>query len=126
MSTPTKDEFENVGTYTVGVTTITARGEYKGVAVRPGDRVWLTQEEQILTANAPRSDAANPLANGMLKLIAEGGNLLNRRPLRPSTEEEVATVVAQSEDAPEGTRPPTEEVATPVQAPAPKRAAAKA
>lgn len=60
----------------------TATG-FKGVSLYPGQDVDLDEEEQSMTANAPRDPRGNALANGSLELIAEGMNFKGRRPLRP-------------------------------------------
>lgn len=109
MSTPTilKDQFRNDSPGVVGAVTVNNRGEVHGVPVYPGDTVWLSEEEQVLTANSPRDPANNPLVNGTFTLIAEQGEFKNARPTRPV-----------AETPPEGERPADEEVATPDAAPA--------
>ena len=56
---------------------------FKGISLYPGQEIDLDEEEQAMTANAPRDPRANALANGNLALIAEGMDFKGRRPLRP-------------------------------------------
>lgn len=149
MANPTiRDEFKNKSGGWIGVITIDARGERRGIAVPPGDTVWLTEEEQIATANAPRSDTDNPLTNGDLVLVTEAAEVRNRRALRPegevvSKEDAARAAAAEQErqlaataetgatpppagEAEEGAFAPGEEVATPAAAEAPKPARRRA
>lgn len=142
-----KDEFRNVTTGWIGVVTIDGRGDSQGIPVAPGQSVWLSEEEQIATANAPQSDADNPFTNGTLAIVAKGSEVKNRRPFgadvapsldqvvpetveaieeaevivpAPPVEETGATPIPESE--PEtGTPAPGEEVATPEAAAKPPR-----
>lgn len=55
-----KQQFRNdTGGY-IGAVQLSVKGEEMGVAVEPGGTVWLSEAEQILTANAPRDPADNP------------------------------------------------------------------
>lgn len=83
MANIIRDEFRNDSGGFLGVVTIDNRGDRHGVSVAPGDTVWLSEEEQIATANAPRSEADNPLTNGNLVLLTSGQEVKSRRPLRP-------------------------------------------
>lgn len=121
-----KDEFINTSDGWVGVSTLKPNGEARGAAVEPGGSVFLSEEEQILTANAPRSDEDNPFANGSLVLARRAVDVPNRRPwgehpgapepdetpVEPE-EEETGAAPAPQEEPPEGERAPGEEVATP-------------
>lgn len=115
-----RDEFVNTTTGWIGVVQIGPHGEQKGIAVAPGMSVWLTEDEQILTANAPVRDEDNPFTNGQLELRTQGAQIKNRRPygaqaggpLEAPAEETGATPTPESE--PElGETAPGEEVATP-------------
>lgn len=101
MATILRDEFVNKSGGFIGVTTINARGDRTSLAVAPGDSVWLSEEEQIETANAPRSDADNPLVNGQLELRTRGEEIKNRRPLRPDPDAPVTPASADPEPEPE-------------------------
>lgn len=125
VATITRDEFENTGKGFVGVVTLDDDRKRKAIAVRPGATVWLSEEEQVLTANAPRSEADNPLANGTLVLRSTGEEIRHRRPIRPPAVEEPAAAEPEEQEtetgaapAPqgepeEGKRAPNEEVGTP-------------
>lgn len=112
-----KDKFLNRGEGYVGVVTLAGNGERQPIAVAPGDEVWLSEEEQALTANAPRDPADNVLGNGTLELVTEGVDIKHARPLRPTpveeTETETGAAPEPAGDAAEGSRPAGEEVGTP-------------
>lgn len=136
-----KDEFRNETKGFVGVVTIDPLGKEKGVAVRPGLTIWLSEAEQILTANAPRHDKDNPFTNGSLSLVTRAADVKNRRPIgdqAPSgaapQEAAVEEVAPPADDAPappkvEGqskTQPPPPKGAEGNQAPKPQTAAERA
>lgn len=75
-----RSEFQNESGGFVGVTFI-EEGKRRGGSVPPGESVWLTEEEQIATANAPRRDEDNPFTNGFLKLVTPATQIANRRPI---------------------------------------------
>lgn len=72
----------------IGVVKI-ENGKPKGVSVRPNDPVWLTEEEQVATANAPRSDSDNPFTNGFLELEVSKQTIANHRPIGDTTDPQV-------------------------------------
>jgi hypothetical protein len=123
-----KDEFVNVSDGWVGVTTLRPNGDQRGIAVEPGGSTFLTEEEQILTANAPRDDKDNPFANGMLKLRRKAVEIRNRRPFGVQAgeidedpeprvpDEETGATPVPVQDPPIGAPAPGEEVATPAAA----------
>lgn len=77
-----KSEFKNNRNHFIGVVQKFGKHqEMKGVAVAPGDNVWLDEDEQIETANAPRYDEDNPFTNGDLTLVTPATMVSNRRPL---------------------------------------------
>jgi hypothetical protein len=104
MTAGAKDEFRNTTTGFVGVITID-NGKERGVAVRPGGTIWLSEDEQILTANAPRKDEDNPFANGSLDLITSAENVVNRRPIG-GAQTNGATAVAEAPPASEAVAEP--------------------
>lgn len=55
-----KQQFQNQSGGYVGAVVIGPRGDDVGVAVEPGGYVWLSEQEQRLTANAPRQAKDNP------------------------------------------------------------------
>jgi len=124
----TRDEFVNTTTGWIGAVQIGPHGQQKGIAVAPGQSVWLTEDEQILTANAPRGDEDNPFlprrvvefdedgkdrtvdAPPMLQLRTRGIEVRNRRPFG-------ADAVTQTPEEPEEPEPeePEEETGAPAQ-----------
>lgn len=133
-----RDEFVNSSDGWIGVVQIGPHGEQKGTAVEPQGSVWLTEDEQILTANAPHSDEDNPFTNGTLQLRTRGANVKNRRPygadvakphivaeepeVEPVTpeQEETGATPAPAEEPELGQAAAGEEVATPQAAMRPK------
>lgn len=55
-----KQQFENQTGGWVGVVIIDAQGKPQGVSIEPHGRVWLSEAEKRLTAEAPRNDSHNP------------------------------------------------------------------
>ncbi len=55
-----KQQFQNNLHGWMGVVLIGPKGDDRGGSVEPGGTVWLSEAEQVLTANAPRSAADNP------------------------------------------------------------------
>lgn len=81
-----KQQFENQSGGWVGAVVIGPKGDETGVAVEPGQTVWLSEAEQILTANAPRLPEDNPFLEKVTKVIdPESGEWVDRRvtPLVP-------------------------------------------
>jgi hypothetical protein len=138
-----RDEFVNTTEGWVGAVQIGPHGEQAGVPVAPGGNIWLTEDEQILTANAPRDDADNPFIARLgepenpdepqptlppaLQLRTRGVEIKSRRPFgadaQPDVDEEEETGAPPlPEGEPEeGSRPPAEEVATPEAVPESRR-----
>jgi hypothetical protein len=128
-ATNVRDEFRNTTDGWIGVVQFVGpHREPKGTAVEPHGTVWLNEDEQILTANAPKADADNPFvprsvvgedgelvdAPPMLELVSRGTEIKSRRPygINPGAPETGAAPVPESEPA-EGQRAAGEEVATP-------------
>lgn len=95
-----KSEFQNVSGGNLGVLVEGHDGRMRGINVRPGDHVWLTEDEQIATANAPRRDEDNSFTNGSLKLITPAKKIANRRRIGWTEEEQVEAPPPQEEGAP--------------------------
>lgn len=74
----TKNEYANRSEGVCGVIVID-NGKSKGIAVKPGDSIWLSEEERIATANAPKKDDDNPFTNGTLVLVTPAAEIRNRR-----------------------------------------------
>jgi hypothetical protein len=60
MSPIDKQQFRNQTDGWIGAVAIGPKGDDRGVAVEPGGTVWLSEAEQVLTANAPRRPQDNP------------------------------------------------------------------
>ena len=87
MAEPTlKSKFENVSKGVVGAVVFGLDGKPKGIPVPYKGVVWLTEEEEILTANAPRNEADNPFANGTFKLLVRGTEVAHARPIGSTQE----------------------------------------
>jgi hypothetical protein len=69
MSTVEKQQFHNESGGYLGVVVIGPKGAETGVAVEPDGYVWLSREEQVLTANAPRRPEDNPFLERTDKYI---------------------------------------------------------
>lgn len=83
-----KSKFTNSSGGFIGVVRI-ENGKERGVSVRPNDSVWLSEEEQVATANAPRNDADNPFTNGFLTLETSKQEMANHRPIGDTAEPQV-------------------------------------
>jgi hypothetical protein len=104
-----KSEFENRSQGITGVVTIDPDGKRSPIPVKPGERVWLSEEEQIATANAPQQDTDNPFINGTLVKVTDSADIKNRRPIgedadspeaaeqKRKAEEEAARIKAANE-----------------------------
>lgn len=79
-SLTTKDLFRNDSGGWAGAVVLGIGGQHQGIAVEPDGQVWLSEEEQILTANAPQRDEDNPFVNGTFTKIGSGENVKSRRP----------------------------------------------
>lgn len=122
-----RSEFENVSPGVVGVVVVDDEGKRQGIAVKPNETVWLSEDEEIATANAPRRDEDNPFAKGWLVLKTPAAEIKSRRPIGSTTEgiaparesvpvpEPAAPEVEGNEpvDPPREERPPQEEVGAP-------------
>lgn len=76
-----ESKFRNTAKGVIGVVKIGLDGKPKGVPVSADDFVWLSEEEQVLTANAPRNDSDNPFTNGSLTLEVRGSEANTARPI---------------------------------------------
>lgn len=55
-----KQQFKNESDGWVGAVVIGPKGDDRGIPVEPGGTVWLSEQEQVLTANAHRKAEDNP------------------------------------------------------------------
>lgn len=74
-------KFQNTSPGVAGAIKLDLDGKPQGVPVRPKGEIWLTEQEQVLTANAPRNEQDNPFTDGTFTLIAKGSELGNQRPI---------------------------------------------
>jgi hypothetical protein len=93
--TTLRTEFKNVSGGVQGAVIVDVTGKPKGIPVRDGDSIWLTEAEEILTANAPRRDEDNPFTNGSFIVLTRASEAANRRPI--GSRDEAPTPVSGSE-----------------------------
>lgn len=137
MANP-KSLFENTSGGIIGVVQIDGRGEEKGIPLWAGEEVWLSPEEQLATANAPRDAENNPFENGNLTLKVKAADAGTNRPLGDDQDidnppppaapapEEPDVDDLREEQAPEPEEPPPAEGTPPEpEAPAPEGARAQ-
>jgi hypothetical protein len=110
-SITTKDEFTNTTDGWLGVVQIDHMGAARGASVSPGGSVFLTEEEQILTANAPVNDEDNPFINGALALRTRARRdpqptAVRRAPRRRRGPPEETGATPQPEGDPPSSAPP--------------------
>lgn len=120
----TKAEFRNTTGGYVGAVTYTPRGEERGIAVPPGGTVWLSEDEQLLTANGPRDPKNNPFLPQSFEVKDKNGAVIEsgERPLLELVEqkrpipgaETAAKKSSKKSRAAKGSYKQGEEVATPI------------
>lgn len=96
--------FENTTAGWVGAIKLMRNGDRRAVAIEPHGRIELTEEEQQLTADAPRNAADSPFEPKEYASYDEAGEVVEQgvRPaLREVTEERETPA---KREAPEGTR----------------------
>lgn len=95
-----RTEFKNVSDGVQGAVVLGEDNRPKGIAVKPGETVWLSEAEEVLTANAPKRDADNPFVNGAFAVFTKASEVLNRRPIgsREVVGNQVETTVDTSPD----------------------------
>lgn len=76
-----QSKFTNVSGGVAGAVKLDHEGHAKGVAVFPNESVWLTEKEEILTANAPRNEADNPFVNGTFRCDVKSADAGHARPI---------------------------------------------
>lgn len=76
-----KSKFTNVSGGVAGAVQLDHEGHAKGVAIFPGESIWLTEQEEVLTANAPRNESDNPFTNGSLRLDVRAVDAGHARPI---------------------------------------------
>jgi hypothetical protein len=76
-----KSKFQNTSGGVVGAVVLDHEDKPKGAAIGPKGTIWLSEKEQVLTANAPRNDKDNPFANGDLSLLVRSSEMAAARPI---------------------------------------------
>jgi hypothetical protein len=62
-----KQQFQNNTDGWIGAVVIGPNGQERGIAVEPGGTVWLSEPDQVLTANAPRRAQDNPFIEQVME-----------------------------------------------------------
>lgn len=116
-------EWKNTTSGHLGVVKHNDEGKPKGISVRPGGVVLLSERDRIATANAPANPANNPFQNGALQCIAPDAELSHRRPIGDASQaapdpdpeivesQETGAAAEPQGEAPQGQAAPHEEVA---------------
>jgi hypothetical protein len=94
-----KQQFRNESGGFIGVVKIDVKGEEKGAAVEPGGTVWLTLQEQVATANAPRQAKDNPFLPTTFKRINPDTSEIEEYEVTP------LVPISESRYVPAGDRP---------------------
>lgn len=76
-----KSQFKNTSGHVIGVVQMSPKGEPAGIPLFPEDTIWLSEQEQALTANAPRHDEDNPFGNGQLTILVKASDVPTSRPI---------------------------------------------
>lgn len=100
-----KSKFKNVSGGVAGAIQVNHEGKAAGVPVFPGDSIWLTEQEEILTANAPRNESDNPFENGTFELEVKAEQAAHARPIGSSRSPAPAADPAPDTPAAEGVDP---------------------
>lgn len=90
MTTIAKQQFKNNTGGHLGVVLLDSRGVERGASVEPDGFIWLSEAEQILTANAPRQPQDNPfIEHAVERINPESGEVetVTYTPLTPSSDE---------------------------------------
>lgn len=94
-----RSEFKNARDHYIGVMTEREDRKMKSLALAPHATIWLSEEEQIATANACRKDEDNPFVNGDLELLTPATVVANRRPIGFSEHPQPNQATAAQADA---------------------------
>lgn len=97
--TERRDEYRNDSAGIIGVTLYDEEGKRQGIAVRPGESVFMTERDRVATANAPKRDADNPFLNG-LTFIRAADDMKDRRVITSPEPSEDATPVEPDASGP--------------------------
>jgi len=83
-----QSKFTNVSGGVAGAIKLNHRSEPQGVAVFPNESIWLTEQEEVLTANAPRNPEDNPFTNGTYRLDVRAADAAEARPIGSRQQEQ--------------------------------------
>jgi hypothetical protein len=75
-----KQEFRNATPGTIGVVVIQG-GKEVALPLVSEATIWLSEDDQIATANAPARDEDNPFVSGALVAVGKPQGVRNRRPI---------------------------------------------
>ncbi len=100
-----KSKFKNVSGGVAGAIQLNHEGKAAGVPVFPGESIWLTEQEEILTANAPRNESDNPFTNGTFELEVRAEQAAHARPIGSSKDAAPAADPQPDTPAVEGADP---------------------
>lgn len=75
-----KQEFRNATPGTIGVVVIQG-GKEVALPLVSEATIWLSEDDQIATANAPARDEDNPFVSGALVAVGKPEGVRNRRPI---------------------------------------------
>lgn len=94
--TITKTPFRNTTRGFIGATILDQNNREKGISVGPDEIVWLTDDEQYLTAHAPRRPENNPFEKGVLVKDADAREVGETRTLPADLPSPAATQEAKA------------------------------
>lgn len=141
MAQVEKSKFRNTTNGFLGAITIDHRGERKGISIPPGDDVWLSDDEILETAEAPRDPVDSPFTD-QIELVRDPDNpdaepkeinhgprlvlVTERRPVPSLSDRQLpdtggekgTTTTAVPVSPPKGSYAPGEEIGTPEAQPA--------
>lgn len=83
MARISKQQFRNQSGGWIGVVVIGPKGDEKGIPVENDHTVWLSEEEQILTANAPRYAEDNPFVPWKRRVLNDETGQFEEREITP-------------------------------------------
>lgn len=90
-----KSKFRNTSGGVAGAVTLDANNQARGVPVYPDESIWLTEMEQMLTANAPRNEVDNPFTDGTFTLEVRSEDATHARPIGDLQDVEAANRQAE-------------------------------
>lgn len=98
MAPVTRKQYRNTAGHVIGVVTIDRRGDHDARALEPEEAIWLSEEERVATARAPRKPEDNPFANGDLTAVSDDERVTDATE-RPTDVDDAPA--SEPEDAPQ-------------------------